>query len=131
MRTTIDIDDDVLAAAKDIARAEGRTMGQIISDLARRGLVAPDAGGLTGFAEAQAAFDTGAWPILPGSAGVIVTSDIIERIEADLDREDATPVEFAADGSFKPRFGGSDDAPPLARAPASGAGRSRRRRTRP
>ncbi len=38
MRTTLDLDDDVLAAAKAIARRERRTAGQVVSDLARRSL---------------------------------------------------------------------------------------------
>lgn len=39
MRTTLDIDDGVLAAARAIAEAERRSLGSVISDLARRGLV--------------------------------------------------------------------------------------------
>jgi negative regulator of replication initiation len=38
MRTTLDIDDDVLAAAKELARHEGATAGQIVSRLLRRSL---------------------------------------------------------------------------------------------
>ncbi len=38
MRTTLDIADDVLAAAKDLGRREKKTAGQMISDLARRAL---------------------------------------------------------------------------------------------
>lgn len=41
MRTTLDIADDVLAAAKERARREGRTAGEVISDLARIALTAP------------------------------------------------------------------------------------------
>lgn len=40
MRTTLDLDDDVLTAAKAIARREHRTAGQVVSDLARRSLTA-------------------------------------------------------------------------------------------
>ena len=36
MRTTLDISDDVLFAAKDIARREKKSVGEVISDLARR-----------------------------------------------------------------------------------------------
>lgn len=36
MRTTLDIADDVLLAAKEIARYEKKPVGQIISELARR-----------------------------------------------------------------------------------------------
>lgn len=38
MRTTLDIEDDVLQAAKELAKSEGSTAGRIISALARRGL---------------------------------------------------------------------------------------------
>ncbi len=38
MRTTLDIDDDVLEAAKEIASARRLTAGQVLSELARRGL---------------------------------------------------------------------------------------------
>ncbi len=38
MRTTIAIDDDVLLAAKSLARSENRTLGKVVSDLMRRGL---------------------------------------------------------------------------------------------
>lgn len=38
MRTTLKIDDDVLAAARSLADAEEKTMGEVISELARRGL---------------------------------------------------------------------------------------------
>jgi len=38
MRTTLDIDDDVLQAARELARRERKTAGRILSELARRGL---------------------------------------------------------------------------------------------
>jgi hypothetical protein len=38
MRTTLDIDDDVLQAAKEIAVTQGSTAGRVLSDLARKGL---------------------------------------------------------------------------------------------
>jgi hypothetical protein len=38
MRTTLDIDDDVLQAAKELAALHGKTAGQIVSELARRAL---------------------------------------------------------------------------------------------
>ena len=41
MRTTLDIDDDVLHAAKERARREKKTTGQVISELARTALTAP------------------------------------------------------------------------------------------
>jgi hypothetical protein len=41
MRTTLDIEDDVLQAAKELARVRGETTGQVLSTLARKGLEAP------------------------------------------------------------------------------------------
>jgi hypothetical protein len=38
MRTTLDIDDDVVIAARELAAIERRSLGSVISDLARRGL---------------------------------------------------------------------------------------------
>ena len=38
MRTTLDLDDDVLASAKEIAKREKKTAGQVLSELARRAL---------------------------------------------------------------------------------------------
>jgi hypothetical protein len=38
MRTTIDIEEDVLHAAKEIARQRRMTLGQVLSDLARKSL---------------------------------------------------------------------------------------------
>lgn len=40
MRTTLDIDDNVLFAAKEHVRLEGKTVGQVVSALARSGLLA-------------------------------------------------------------------------------------------
>ena len=48
MRTTLDIADDVLFAAKDVARREKKAVGQIVSEFMRRALSSPvtaDAGG--------------------------------------------------------------------------------------
>lgn len=38
MRTTLDLDDDVLAAARELAADGRRSLGSVISELARRGL---------------------------------------------------------------------------------------------
>lgn len=40
MRTTLDLDEDILAAAKALAAHRGLTAGQVVSDLARKGLAA-------------------------------------------------------------------------------------------
>ena len=41
MRTTLDIADDVMQAARERARRERKTIGEIISELARRALTTP------------------------------------------------------------------------------------------
>lgn len=38
MRTTLRLDDDVLAAARTLAEKEGKTLGELISKLVRKGL---------------------------------------------------------------------------------------------
>ena len=38
MRTTLDIDEDILQAAKEIAAMQKSTAGKVISELARKGL---------------------------------------------------------------------------------------------
>jgi len=44
MRTTLAIDDDVLVAAKALAQQQRRSVGEVISDLARRSLARPKPG---------------------------------------------------------------------------------------
>ena len=44
MRTTLDIDDDVLQAAKELADVHGKTAGQMVSELIRKGLQTKAAG---------------------------------------------------------------------------------------
>jgi hypothetical protein len=38
MRTTLELDDDVIAAARELAASERRSLGSVVSELARRGL---------------------------------------------------------------------------------------------
>ena len=42
MRTTVDIADDVLQAAKELAAVRQQTTGEVLSELARKGLARPD-----------------------------------------------------------------------------------------
>ena len=41
MRTTLDLDDDVLQTAKELASARGTTAGRVVSELLRKALTAP------------------------------------------------------------------------------------------
>jgi hypothetical protein len=92
MRTTLDIDDDVLSAAKDLAKAEGRTMGQVISDLARWALTQPSlaTGMATGMQEAQVAYMADDFPAFPFRGdSPPVTNDMVRRLQDVADAEDA------------------------------------------
>ena len=42
MRTTVDVADDVLQAARELAAARGQTIGEVLSVLARKGLEGPE-----------------------------------------------------------------------------------------
>ena len=44
MRTTLDLDPDVLQAAKELAAARRTTAGKVLSELARKGLESPRTG---------------------------------------------------------------------------------------
>lgn len=77
MRTTLDIADDVLQAAKERARREKKTVGGIISDLARRALTAsPEPLSIN---EPAAVY--GLRPFAP--RGGIVTNELIETLRDD------------------------------------------------
>lgn len=77
MRTTLDIDNDVLQAAKERARREHRTLGQVLSALARRGLTASDEP--PGVAEPKAVY--GFKPIQ--RRGGLVTNELIDKLRED------------------------------------------------
>ena len=77
MRTTLDLDDDVLVSAKDLARRQKRTAGDVISELARIGL-----------RQALAASDEGAPSTFLGfepiaSTGRITTNEDVNRLRAE------------------------------------------------
>jgi len=38
VRTTLELDDDVIGAARELAADAGRSLGSVVSELARRGL---------------------------------------------------------------------------------------------
>jgi hypothetical protein len=73
VRTTLDIDDDVLHAAKERARREGKTAGEVISQLARAALTAAAS---TRGGERNAVQGFRPFP----SRGGIVTNDLIDRM---------------------------------------------------
>jgi hypothetical protein len=76
VRTTLDIDDDVLMAAKELAQAEDTTAGRMLSTLARRGLAAesptPRGDAFLGFR-----------PL--AKRGAIVTNDLVDSLREEID----------------------------------------------
>ena len=73
MRTTLDIEDDVLQAAKELAHREGSTAGRVISILARRGLAAPSP------LPNRSSGTRGGVPVL-ASRGEVVTLEHIQKL---------------------------------------------------
>jgi Arc/MetJ family transcription regulator len=75
MRTTLDIDDDVLEAARELARQTDRTAGAVISDLARQALTTPVS------ARRGKKAGKGVGGFVPfKSRGALVTNDLINRL---------------------------------------------------
>ena len=74
MRTTLDLDDDVLAAVKQVATVSGRSAGAAASELIRRGLAQTRSlqrrDGLLMFPEP--------------AAGVKVTAELVDRLFDEL-----------------------------------------------
>jgi hypothetical protein len=87
MRTTLEIDDDVLQAAKELARAEKKTAGQVLSELARKGLTGPVS---SPGSEAPREFELrNGWYVLPNRGGLVVTKEQVDRLIEEADLEDA------------------------------------------
>ena len=77
MRTTLDIAGDVLQAAKERAQRERKTVGEMISELARRALTAPrDSISLR---EPKAVYGLRPFP----ARGAIVTNELIDKLRED------------------------------------------------
>lgn len=73
MRTTLSIDDDVLEDARGIARAEGRSLGEVVTDLLRRSLAPAGIRVRDGFP----AFD------VPADAPPITTEQVAAALESE------------------------------------------------
>lgn len=75
MRTTLNVDDDVLRAVKEIAKLRGSTAGAILSELARLGLERDRS------APADLEVRNGV-PLLPSRPGVgIVTPEAVRSLD--------------------------------------------------
>ena len=77
MRTTLDIDDDLLAAAKGLARRERSTAGKVVSRLLRRSL--------TGTASPKSVIPSrrasvAGFKPFPARAGVVTTNEQVNAL---------------------------------------------------
>jgi hypothetical protein len=70
MRTTLDIDDDVLLAAKELARTQGVTAGRVISDLVRQSFRKP---------AKKLKYRNGVPQVTPLPDGELVTTEMVNR----------------------------------------------------
>jgi hypothetical protein len=74
-RTTLAIDDDVLAAAKEMAASEGKNVGEVISKLARQAMRPVASGSKT----------RNGVPLLPVCSNAQrVTSKLVRQLEEEL-----------------------------------------------
>ena len=70
MRTTVDLDEDLLRVAKHLAQEREQSLGRVLSDLALRGLL-----------PSNATVRSGAIPILPRKPGAQrVTSQVVKEL---------------------------------------------------
>jgi hypothetical protein len=74
MRTTLDIDDDILDIAKQRAKAEQKTAGEVISELARQALAQPRE--RLDFTKVRIVDGI---PVLPSRGGVI-TKELVDKL---------------------------------------------------
>ncbi len=79
MRTTLDIDEDVLLAAKELARRQNSSAGQVVSQLLRRVLT-----GQAGLTEASKDGGPGSQSVAGfrpfPKGGAVVTNDAVNRL---------------------------------------------------
>jgi len=73
MRTTLEIDDDVLVAARELAEYGKTTTGRVVSDLIRQALTRPTDAPLT---------QRNGFSVLPKRGGV-VTTELVTRLAED------------------------------------------------
>ncbi|MBN8455329.1 hypothetical protein [Accumulibacter sp.] len=76
MRTTLDIEDDVLLAAKELARRDGTTAGRVISQLLRQALTQAPPSTTSNTAEPADVYGFRPFP----SRGRVVTNEQVDRL---------------------------------------------------
>lgn len=76
MRTTLEIEDDVLLAAKELARRGKTTAGQVISNLVRQALTQPAPAKLSRASEPAVVHGFRPFP----SRGGVVTNEQVDKL---------------------------------------------------
>jgi hypothetical protein len=77
MRSTLDIEADVLAAARELARRQGTTAGQMVSRLLRAAL---SGAASTGHAAAGAPSSVAGFRPFQARGGAVVTNEQIDQL---------------------------------------------------
>ena len=86
MRTTLNIDDDLIIAVKEMAKRESKTAGAVVSELLRDSLTGAAGGRMAGVADIVAPWEAApAAPVAHGfrpfpKRGGIVTNALIDRL---------------------------------------------------
>jgi hypothetical protein len=80
MRTTLDIDEDVLSAAKDVAADRGTTAGKVLSEWGRQALEPRE--------RAFSGEIRNGVPVIKGGPGALkITPEMVQAIEDEMDEE--------------------------------------------
>ena len=82
MRTTLNIDDDLLIAVKEVAKRESRSAGAVVSGLLRESLTRAGTGARQAMSE-ESVPELGFRPF--PKRGAIVTNELIDRLRAETE----------------------------------------------
>ncbi|WP_313919179.1 CopG family transcriptional regulator [Tahibacter sp.] len=76
MRTTLDIDEDVLAAAKELARRQRVSAGQVVSQLLRRALTGEEPPALPAGSVGGSVVPVAGFRPFPAGSAVVTNDDV-------------------------------------------------------
>jgi len=76
MRTTLDIDEDVLAAAKELARRQRVSAGQVVSQLLRRALTGEEPPALPAGSVVESVVPVAGFRPFPAGSAVVTNDDV-------------------------------------------------------
>jgi len=76
MRTTLDIDEDVLLAIKELSKRSKKSAGEVLSDLARQALTSTSS-------QTSESVTPYGFPLIPKKSDAVVTVEHINRLLED------------------------------------------------